>query len=137
MTQKTVLITGEDRAMVHALHMRIRGLGLGVRIAHDLPTALALVQQSRPDLMLLDEDMPAGEEPGICATLAANPCAARIPVIVMTANKDGGTSSRRHDVPAYYIPKSPEVWRSIEPLIYELVDIEPPRQRANQSHEAL
>jgi len=128
MTKKNVLIADDDPQLVDVLAIRVSRLGLEVRTARDAVTALNKVQERVPDLIILDVNMPAGNGLSACEMLATDPRSNKIPVIILTGRQDPETIRRCHDMLAYYVLKCPDVWRRIEPLIYELVDIDPPRE---------
>ncbi|MFZ5829099.1 MAG: response regulator [Planctomycetota bacterium] len=123
---RDVLIADDDRELVHALSVRMRGLGLTVRTAHDALSALNMVQERVPDLMILDVNMPAGNGLCACEMMASDPNSADVPVIILTGRQDEETIRRCWDLLAYYTPKAPDVWSRLEPLICELLHVESP-----------
>jgi CheY-like chemotaxis protein len=46
-----------------------------------------------------------------------------IPVIVLTGRKDQETVRSCNDLLAYYVPKGADMWRRLEPLVDELLDL--------------
>ena len=56
-----------------------------VRIAHDGPSALKLLEQQRPDVILLDVMMPEMDGMEVLDRIKASPEMADIPVILVTA----------------------------------------------------
>ena len=133
MTNKTVLIADDDPQLVSALALRVKGLGLEVRTAHDALTALNAANNSAPDLIILDVNMPAGNGLGACEMLASDPGTSLIPVIILTGRKDKETVRRCHDLLAYYVPKCPDVWTRVEPILRELLGIGPPVEETRRS----
>jgi len=126
MTAKSVLIADDDRDLARVLATRMKRLGLRVRVAHDALKTLNMVRDRTPDLICLDVSMPAGNGLSVCEMLATDPNSSSIPVIILTGRKDKETIRRCHDMCAYYVLKSPDVWKRIEPVLYELLDIDPP-----------
>src|SRR5437763_14590706 len=59
--------------------------GFEVRVAYNGPSALASVEQQRPDLVLLDIMMPQMSGMEVLDRLGANPATAGVPVILVTA----------------------------------------------------
>ena len=123
---KRILIVDDDSDFVSALEMRCHRIGLRVQTAHNALTAVATISRDLPDLVCMDVNMPTANGLNICEMMATDPEMARIPVIVLTGRKDAETIQRCHDLCVYYVHKSGDVWQRIEPVIYELVDIEPP-----------
>jgi hypothetical protein len=69
--------------------------------------------------------MPTGTELSVCQMMATDDEAARIPLIVITDHKDARTVELTADMPAYFLRKSPTLDRRMEPVVFELVDLEP------------
>ena len=117
----TVFIADDDRDIVDLLTVRCRKMGLHVETAADAMTALEKIEAVLPDVAILDVDMPCGN--GLCVSemMAQNEKLADIPVIVVTASTNPETIKRCHQQLAYYVPKCPDVWHRIEPLLMELL----------------
>jgi len=122
-TPKTVLIADDDCALLQALAVRCRELGLKVLLARDAMTALRFVHRRRPDLVCLDVNMPAGNGLSVCEMLASDRELCSIPVIILTGRTDEECIRRCHSMCAYYVLKSRDVWERMEPIICELLDI--------------
>lgn len=58
MGARRVLVVDDDDEMVASIRMALEGVGLEVRTARNAVQALALVQSSRPDVVLVDLIMP-------------------------------------------------------------------------------
>lgn len=56
-----VLVADDDKAMLHAISVRLESLGYDVVQAEDAYQAYALALQERPDVLLLDVHLPAGD----------------------------------------------------------------------------
>ena len=126
MTKKTILIVDDDKDLVQLLAQRCQRIGLHVQTAHSVLMAMALLDQGLPDLVCLDINMPSGNGLSICEMMATDDEAAQIPVIVLTGRKDAETIRRCGQMCAYYVHKSTDVWHRVQPVIYELVDLDPP-----------
>lgn len=61
MNHPTVLIADDDSRLLEALSLRLRREGFKVLTASDGYNALALAVERRPDLLVLDVNMPAGD----------------------------------------------------------------------------
>jgi DNA-binding response OmpR family regulator len=118
---KTILIADDDRHLVHLLASRCRRLGLKVFSAHDAFTALTTVKSERPDMVCLDVEMPAGNGLSVCEMLASDETCRSIPIAILTGKSDPDTIMRCHNLCAYYVEKSPDVWSRLEPLVKELL----------------
>ena len=125
MTTKTILIADDDSDLADVLAMRCRQLGLRALVAYDGLTALTLVDEQSPDLVCLDVNMPLGSGLGVCEMLQPDEALASIPVVVLTGRSDEETIRRCQSMGAYYVLKSRDVWQRVEPILRELLDIDP------------
>ncbi|MBN2473912.1 MAG: response regulator [Pirellulales bacterium] len=125
MPAKTVLIADDDRDLVEVLAERCRRLGLDVLAAHDAMTTLALVRQEHPDLACIDVNMPSGSGFGVCEMLESDEELSPMPVIMLTGRADEETIRRCHAMCVYYVLKSHDVWQRVEPILCELLNVEP------------
>ncbi|TWT74518.1 Transcriptional regulatory protein CusR [Posidoniimonas polymericola] len=121
---KTVLIADDDLDLAELLARRCESLGLTADIAANAMSALGKAEETLPDLVILDVNMPYGNGLGVCEMMADHHELAKIPVIVMTGAVCEDTVRRCHQLCAYYVPKGPELWSRIEPLIGELLHAE-------------
>jgi DNA-binding response OmpR family regulator len=79
----TVVIVEDDRTLASVVASYLRRAGHDARQAHDGPTGLALIDECRPDLVLLDVMLPRLDGIELCRRLrAAHP---RLPVVILTA----------------------------------------------------
>jgi len=141
MTIKTILIADDDHDLVDVLGARCRELGLTVVVAYDARTALTLACQSRPDLICLDVNMPSGSGLGVCEMLSSDENLASVPVIMLTSSSEPETIRRCHQMCAYYVLKSRDVWERLQPILCELLEIDPrganpPASTDDATHES-
>lgn len=122
---KTILIVDEDRDLVQQLGDRCKQMGLKVKRAHSAYDAMSIMDDQLPDLVCLDIHMPTGADLSICQMMTTDEEAAQIPVIVMTEKKTEQTVELTADMCAYFVRKSPTLQDRIEPVVEELVDIQP------------
>lgn len=122
MSDYTILIADDDDDIVDVLSTRCRGMGLWVETAGDAMDALRKIDQKRPDVVILDVNMPCGNGLSVREMMACNTELSAIPVIILTGNSDKETILRCHNTCAYYIPKGPDAWSRIEPLLLEILE---------------
>ncbi len=125
MRQVRVLIADDDEDQADALTMRCRALGLQVDSAGNALIALQKIEENEPDLVVLDVNMPCGNGLSVCETMANHPRLRSIPVIIFTGDKDREIQRRCHSMCAYYVPKCPDVWSRIDPLLRQLLHLAP------------
>ncbi len=83
----TVLIVDDDPDIVRLLTMTLRSEGFRLLTASDGNAALAIARVERPDLLLLDWNMPGHDGLEVCRTLRAedDPGLRHVPIVLLTA----------------------------------------------------
>jgi putative two-component system response regulator len=79
-----VLIVDDESANVAVLSRMMRNLGYATSSAADGEAALAAVVRERPDVVLLDVNMPRLDGFEVCERLKADPATRLIPVVLLT-----------------------------------------------------
>jgi signal transduction histidine kinase len=87
-TAPFILLVDDNPTNLSVLSSALKAAGYKVRMAADGEDALAQVDRARPELILLDVQMPKLDGFATCQRLQANPATAGIPVIFMTALAD-------------------------------------------------
>jgi CheY-like chemotaxis protein len=82
----TVLVADDDADILRFVEINLRLEGFEVVTARDGPEALAKVIAVRPDLVLLDVQMPGIDGYTICARIRSDAGLAAVPMIIVTAN---------------------------------------------------
>ena len=82
---KKILIADDEPNIVAALEFLLRQRGYNVQVARNGEEALALVEASIPDLVLLDVMMPKKSGYEVCARIRERPEWQHIKVIMLTA----------------------------------------------------
>ena len=82
---KNVLIVEDDPNMLVSLKFLMKGEGYGVRVAEDGEAALAAIEETAPDLILLDLMIPKRDGYEVCQTVRANPSWKDVRIIILTA----------------------------------------------------
>ncbi|TMB05919.1 MAG: response regulator [Deltaproteobacteria bacterium] len=80
-----ILVVDDNADNVNIAREILLSRGFEVRVAYDGQSALASVEQQRPDLVLLDIMMPQMSGMEVLDRLRANPATAGVPVILVTA----------------------------------------------------
>ncbi len=133
--QKTVLIADDDQDFLIILKKRLERLGLEVITANSGKKALEAAVNSLPDLFCLDANMPAGGGLAVCEVLALDDDASQVPVIIITGRKDQEIIRRCHNMCAYYLCKSDQLWKSLDCVVHELLDLQHVAARSTKADE--
>ena len=80
-----ILVIDDDQAIAELVKVNLELLGHHVTTAHDGIKGLALAQQNRPDLVVLDVMMPDLDGFTVCQRLRQNPSTHPIPILMLTA----------------------------------------------------
>ncbi len=100
-----ILIVDDDNTVIIALNKVLSKTGR-IRFASNAQQAFALIEEVRPDLILLDVDLPDVNGLDICIQLKANDATKDIPVLFITSKVDAGFEEQVFDVGAAdYITK--------------------------------
>ena len=85
--QKTILLVDDDAVMIRTLR---EGLSTSYKVlpANSGANALKILERAKPDLILLDYEMPGMSGPEVLAVLRNNDDTAKIPVMFLTAKND-------------------------------------------------
>jgi CheY-like chemotaxis protein len=83
--QKRVLVVEDEQAIRRIMVEALRDEGYAVMEAADGAQALARVDETRPDLIVLDLMMPILDGRGFLRECRTRPTCARVPVVVVSA----------------------------------------------------
>ena len=86
-SQKTILLVDDDAVMIRTLR---EGLSTSYKVlpANSGVNALKILERAKPDLILLDYEMPGMNGPEVLAILRSKDETAKIPVMFLTAKND-------------------------------------------------
>ena len=104
---KTVLVADDDLRLLAALAKRLRAIGFNVIECQDAYMATDLARRHRPDLIMLDVNMPAGRGDSTHERLLRIPETAQIPVIYVTGDQSLQVRDRAKQLGAFAIVRKP------------------------------
>ncbi len=81
----TILVADDEPSILLSLQVLLQKAGFLVRIARDGEEAMAALEESMPNLILLDAMMPKRDGFDVCQTIRANPAYKDLPIIMLTA----------------------------------------------------
>jgi two-component system response regulator CpxR len=86
---KKILIADDDRNLTKLLESFLTSVGYEIKVAHDGATALKMIGEYKPDLVVLDVMMPIMDGYSICKTLVEESQYKPLPkIIVLTSRKE-------------------------------------------------
>jgi CheY-like chemotaxis protein len=85
---KTILLIDDQPFFLTLQQSMLQRHGYRVLAASDGPAGLAMAKQHKPDLILLDIEMPGMDGFTVCETLKQDRALRKIPVIILTQTQD-------------------------------------------------
>lgn len=122
--KKNILIADDDKNLVEFLSMRLKNLDYNVKGVHDGIDAVASVVSDLPDLLILDVEMPGANGLSVCEKIAEYQTFDPIPIIMLTGRDDPAAIKTAYLAGAYYVCKNDKTWKTLEPLIQNLMSKE-------------
>jgi CheY-like chemotaxis protein len=89
-----ILLVEDHEELWDFLSRRLRRRGFDVVLAHDGQQGVDTARAERPDVILLDMNLPVMDGWTAARTLRGNPDTARIPIIALTAHAMSGDRDR-------------------------------------------
>jgi len=105
--KKKILIVDDERDIVKALTIRLQGAGYEVVTAFDGAQAIFVAHKERPDLIILDIRMPAGDGFGVAEKLKHSASTFSIPVIFLTGGPERNSEEKAMTLGARFYIKKP------------------------------
>jgi CheY-like chemotaxis protein len=90
MSEKKILIVDDERDFAYILSTHLKAHGYNTVMASDAVGAVAAAQKERPDFIILDISMPAGDGFTVMERLAKSDHTALIPIAVVTGRAISG-----------------------------------------------
>lgn len=128
----TILIVEDDEATISLLHYNLEKEGYKISICKDGEEALLMINENKPDLILLDWMLPSMSGIEICKALRSNDETRKLPIIMLSAKGeevdrveglDGGVDDYlvKPFSPRELISRINAVFRRIRPAFVEKV----------------
>ena len=107
MSGHKILIVDDDKDVLKALSVRLKGSGYGVVYAADGIAAVSVARKEEPDVIILDIGLPGGDGFTVMERLAGILPVAQIPVIILTARDVSENEARARAAGAYAFLQKP------------------------------
>jgi DNA-binding response OmpR family regulator len=105
--KKKILIVDDERDIVKTLMIRLQGAGYEVVTAFDGAQGIFVAHKEKPDLILLDIRMPAGNGFSVAEKLKHSMNTSSIPVIFLTGSPEKNAEERAMTLGARFYIKKP------------------------------
>jgi DNA-binding response OmpR family regulator len=105
--KKKILIVDDERDIVKALTIRLRGAGYEVVTAFDGAQGIFTAHKENPDLIILDIRMPAGNGFSVAQKLKESTNTFAIPVIFLTGSPERDSEEKAMTLGARFYVKKP------------------------------
>jgi two-component system cell cycle response regulator len=99
-TRQSVLVIDDAQDIHDVVEVRLRAEGVDLVHAFDAEAGMEQARAKRPDLYLLDLDLPGRSGLELCRALKDEPALASAPVIILTGTVDVATKVRAFDAGA-------------------------------------
>jgi CheY-like chemotaxis protein len=110
MSAPTILVVDDNATNVRLLKVLLKAHGFAVRTASDAIEALAMLAEQRPQLILMDIQMPGMDGLELTRRIKADPHTQGIPVVALTAYAMKGDEHRMFQAGCdYYVSKPIDV----------------------------
>jgi CheY-like chemotaxis protein len=108
-----MLIADDDPAILQLLAHRCARIGFQVDVASNGMQAILKASRSKPDILVIDVNMPEVDGLSVCAHLL-DPERAPLDAIVITGSRNPEMIERCEGFGVQYIAKGPTFWRELE-----------------------
>ena len=105
--KKKILIVDDERDIVKVLMIRLQSGGYEVIAAFDGAQGVFMAHKEKPDLIILDIRMPAGDGFSVAERLKRSSHTWTIPVIFLTGSPEKDAEGRAMDLGARFYIKKP------------------------------
>jgi DNA-binding response OmpR family regulator len=105
--KKKILIVDDERDIVKALTIRLQANGYEVVTAFDGAQGVFMAHKEKPDLIILDIRMPAGDGFSVAERLKSSMQTFSIPIIFLTGSPEEDAEGRAMELGARFYIKKP------------------------------
>jgi two-component system chemotaxis response regulator CheY len=97
-----ILVMDDDEVIRELLRLNLANAGYDVLVTEDGVLGGLALQKERPDLVLVDIDLPYFDGLQLLKAIKGDPSVRRVPVIFITSNTDAEAQAKRLGAVAYF-----------------------------------
>ncbi len=86
MKNRTVLVVDDERGFLQITQIILQRAGYDPLTASNAAEAAAMIRRTKPDAMILDDNMPGTPGSDLCRSLKSNPETSDIAIVMFSAN---------------------------------------------------
>ncbi len=124
--KKKILIVDDERDIVKALTIRLQTSGYEVVYAFDGAQGVFMAHKEKPDLVILDVRMPAGDGFSVAQQLGRSIPTSHIPIIFLTGSPEKNSEQRAQELGARFYIKKPYDPEELLDAVKRALVIDPP-----------
>ena len=107
MQKKKILVVDDERDIIRAVTIRLQTGGYEVVYAYDGAQGVFMAHKEKPDLIILDIRMPAGDGFTIAQRLKETAQTSHIPILFLTGSPERNAEQRAHELGCRFYIKKP------------------------------
>lgn len=111
--RRNVLIIDDDPVFSLLASEALQQAGFDTRIASDAQQAMSSFEEYKPDLALLDVNLPGGNGFEVCAALRSLASGRDVPIVMVTGHNDTESIARAYDAGATDFIHKPVLWPTL------------------------
>lgn len=116
-TRRRVLIIDDDAAFALLAGETLQQGGFDVEVASNSRDAITAFETTRPDVVLLDVELPGSNGFDLCATLRTLSPGFEVPIVMVTGHDDTTSIERAYEAGATDFIHKPVLWPTLPPRI--------------------
>jgi DNA-binding response OmpR family regulator len=124
--KKKVLIVDDERDIVKAVMIRLQANGYDVVTAFDGAQGVFMAHKEKPDLIILDIRMPAGDGFSVADRLKRSMNTFSIPIIFLTGSPEKNSEERAMELGARFYIKKPYDSEELLDAVKRAIETKPP-----------
>jgi two-component system KDP operon response regulator KdpE len=99
--KKNILVVEDDRDVLRAMSIRLKANGYDLSVASDAISAVSAARKAKPDLIVLDIGLPAGDGFVVMERLRSLYDLVLVPIIIVSGREPESTKKRALEAGAY------------------------------------